>query len=95
MQIVNNLINITFGFALFFNSLLFIPQIICLYKNKHAGDTSIITFAGFNIMNLFGILHGVVMNDIILVIGYGLSFIANTIVTILIIKYKYFNYKKL
>lgn len=87
------LINMIFGFALFFNSLLFIPQILRLYKNKHASDTSILTFVGFNLMNLFGVLHGMVMSDRILVFGYSLSFVTNTIVTVLIIKYQYFSEK--
>lgn len=92
MQIINNSINIIFGMALFANGLLFIPQIIRLYKNKHAGDTSLITFAGFNILNLFAVLHGIVINDKILIIGYGLSVITNTLVTGMIIKYKYFGH---
>lgn len=95
METISNLVSIIFGLGLFLNSLLFIPQIICLYKNKHANDTSIVTFAGFNLMNLFGILHGLVMHDMILVVGYGVSFITNTIVTMLIIKYKYFSPKPL
>jgi MtN3 and saliva related transmembrane protein len=90
MQIINSLINIIFALALFANGLLFIPQIMRLYKNKHAGDISLITFAGFNILNLFAVLHGIVVNDKILIIGYGLSVITNTVVTALIIKYKYF-----
>ncbi len=100
MQIVNNLIDIIFGIALFINGLLFIPQIIRLYKTKCTNDISIVTFAGFNIMNLFAVLHGMVINDKmtkildleILIIGYGLSVITNTVVTILIIKYKYFSH---
>ncbi|MCC2625725.1 MAG: rane protein of unknown function [Burkholderiales bacterium] len=90
MQIITSLINIVFALALFANGLLFIPQIMRLYKSKHAGDTSLITFAGFNILNLFAVLHGIAVNDKILVIGYGLSVVTNTIVTFLIIRYKYF-----
>jgi|SRR6185437_3307751 len=92
MQLINSLINIIFALALFANGLLFIPQILRLYKNKHAGEISLITFAGFNILNLFAVLHGMVVNDKILIIGYGLSVITNTIVTIMIIKYKYFRH---
>ena len=90
MQIMTSFINIVFALALFANGLLFIPQIMRLYKNKHAGELSLITFAGFNILNLFAVLHGIVVNDKILIIGYGLSVVTNTIVTIMIIKYKYF-----
>jgi MtN3 and saliva related transmembrane protein len=94
MQEINELINIIFGIALFANGLLFIPQIIRLYKTKHAGDTSLVTFAGFNILNLFAVLHGIVVSDKILIIGYGLSVVTNTLVTIMIIKYKYFSHIK-
>ncbi|HLX55106.1 MAG TPA: PQ-loop domain-containing transporter [Aquella sp.] len=90
MQIISTVINVIFGVALFVNGLLFIPQITRLFKTKHANNISLVTFAGFNVMNLFAVLHGIVVNDKILVIGYGLSVITNTIVTILIVKYKYF-----
>jgi MtN3 and saliva related transmembrane protein len=87
--LVKYVVNVIFEVGLFINALLFIPQIIALWQKKHADDVSLITFAGFNIINLFMILHGLIINDTWLVIGISFSTITNTIVTALIIWYRY------
>lgn len=83
-------VDVIFSVFLFINALLFIPQIINLLRKKHANDISLATFAGFNIVNVFAVLHGVTTNDLWLIIGYSFSVITNTIVTVLIIRYKFF-----
>lgn len=87
--LIKYFVNAVFGIGLFINALLFIPQIIALWKKKHADDVSLITFAGFNIINLFTLLHGLIENDKWLVIGISSSVLTNTTVTILIIWYRY------
>ena len=57
-------------------------------KEKHANDVSLITFAGFTAINFFTVLHGLIVKDIWLTIGYSLSVITSAIVTILIIWYR-------
>ncbi len=89
MQVINEFINVVFSIALFINALLFIPQIIALWRNKHADDVSLITFAGFNLINIFTMLHGFTMHDSLLIIGYSFSVFTNTVVTVLIIWYRY------
>lgn len=84
------LIELGFSLSLIVNAALFIPQIISLLKNKSAESVSLITFGGFNIIQLFTLLHGIMAKDYILVLGYGLSIITCGAVTYLIVYYKYF-----
>lgn len=84
-NLLTNCIEIIFEAGLFINALLFIPQIIKLLNNRHANDVSLLTFAGFNVINVFILLHGIIMHDLWLTIGYLLTVIANTTVTVLII----------
>lgn len=81
-------IEIMFGLGVFFNALLFIPQAIQLFRTKDAAGLSLFTFVGFNIMQLFTVLHGYLNKDYVLMWGFLLSFILCGIVTIMIIFYK-------
>jgi MtN3 and saliva related transmembrane protein len=86
--VLHYFIETAFGVGLIVNALLFVPQIIRLYQVQHAQDISLLTFAGFNFINLFTLLHGVLVKDTLLVFGYSLTLIANTTVTLLIIWYR-------
>lgn len=81
-------IELMFGLGLFFNALLFIPQAIKLFKTKNSNDVSLITFGGFNITQVFTILHGYLNKDYVLMWGFLLSFVFCSVVTFLIILYK-------
>lgn len=85
---LETVIEIIFGLGLFINAGLFIPQIIRLYKTKDAKGLSLITFAGFNLIQFFTLLHGYLHKDYLLVFGYLLSLMACGMVTILIIFYR-------
>jgi MtN3 and saliva related transmembrane protein len=85
---LNGFIEVIFSLGLFINALLFIPQIIKLYKTKDAIGFSLITFAGFNIIQLFTALHGFLHNDILLMLGNFISLCTCGIVTGMIIFYK-------
>jgi len=87
---LDNTIEFFFAVGLFVNACLFIPQAYRIIKSKHARDVSLVTFAGFNLINLFTFLHGIIKHDIVLASGVGLSLIFNTLVTLLIIWYRYF-----
>ncbi len=78
-----------FSLSLLANTLLFIPQILAIYKNKTANDVSLITFLGFNIIQLFIFFHGLIIGDYLLAFGYFLSIISCGTVTMLIIYYNY------
>lgn len=81
-------IEFVFSIGLFINAILYIPQIIRLYKTKHANDVSLLTFAGFNIISIFIFLHAFIRNDTLLMLGYAFTLITNTTVTVLIIWYR-------
>ena len=81
---------IEFGFtmSLLANALLFIPQIITLIKKKSSEGVSLVTFGGFNVIQIFTILHGFMAHDYVLAGGYFLSIITCGTVTALIIYYR-------
>ncbi|MFA6037888.1 MAG: PQ-loop domain-containing transporter [Legionellales bacterium] len=77
-----------FSLGLFLNAALFVPQIIRLYHKKDSKELSLLTFAGFNFIQFFTILHAHIQQDYILMIGFIMSFIACGIVTGMIIYYR-------
>jgi MtN3 and saliva related transmembrane protein len=81
-------IEIMFGLGVFFNAILFIPQAIKLFYNKNSKDVSLFTFAGFNVMQIFTVLHGYLNKDYVLMWGFLLSFILCGIVTVMIVIYR-------
>lgn len=85
---LEHFIEVFFSIGMFVNAVLFIPQAIRLYQKKNSEDVSLITFAGFNAINFFTVLHGVLRHDLLLMIGYTLSFSTNSAVTILTIWYR-------
>ena len=82
---------IQFGFTicLLANALLFIPQIITIIKNKSSEGVSLITFGGFNVIQLFTMFHGLVTHDYLLAGGYFISIMTCGTVTVLIVYYRY------
>ena len=91
MNLATTLIQFGFSISLLVNSLLFIPQILTILQHKSAENVSLLTFMGFNIIQLFILLHGVVNHDYLLVLGYLLSLLSCGTVTTLIIYYRYIN----
>ncbi len=85
---IKDLIEIIFSLGLFFNAALFVPQAIKLWKTKKAEGLSLTTFAGFNVIQLFIILHAYILHDALLMFGYTLSLITCGFVTVFIIKYR-------
>lgn len=86
---IYNLIEICFSLGLFINALLFLPQIVAILRKKSAQGVSLLTFAGFNFIQLMTILHAYIVKDYLLFIGFLLSFITCGFVTFLIIFYRY------
>lgn len=81
------IIEIGFSLGLFANVMLFVPQILKLYKLKKPQGLSIITFGGFNLIQAFTMMHGYLANDYILFFGSLLSLITCGTVTMLIFWY--------
>jgi MtN3 and saliva related transmembrane protein len=90
IEIIKNIVEICFSAGLFVNALLFVPQIIKLWRTKESKDLSLLTFGGFNLIQIFAILHGCFNQDYILTIGFLLSFITCGTITTQIIFYKFF-----
>ena len=89
MTITNYIIQYGFSLSLLANAALFIPQIMTLLKKKSADGVSLITFLGFNIIQLFTVLHGIIEKDYLLAAGYFLSVLTCGGVSFLIFYYTY------
>lgn len=87
IEVFSVFIESIFGLCLLFNAVVFIPQAVKVYRTKNVGGLSLITFIGFNIVQFFTILHGVINHDLILVYGNVLALITCGVVTFFIIKY--------
>jgi MtN3 and saliva related transmembrane protein len=81
-------VEIMFGLGLFFNAALFIPQAVKMFRTKSSEGVSLLTFAGFNVMQFFTLLHGYLNKDYLLLFGFFLSFIFCGVVTFLIMLYR-------
>lgn len=92
MAIFEHIIEIIFGFGLFLNAMLFLPQLFQLYKTKDTKGVSLLTFAGFNFIQIVTILHGYLFKDYVLMVGFIISLITGGAVTILIIVYRKKNF---
>lgn len=84
-----HIIDVIAGLALFGNAALFVPQIIQLYRQKHARDASLLTFGGFCVLQIFVGLHGLFHHDFILLSGMIASFVTCGTVTLQIIYYRH------
>ena len=78
-----------FGLSMFVNAILFVPQILRLFKTKNPVGLSLTTFIGFNAIQIFSILHGYIHNDYIFMSGMLLSLLLCGCISLLIILYKF------
>jgi MtN3 and saliva related transmembrane protein len=78
-----------FGLGMFINAILFVPQIVRLFKTKNPVGVSLTTFIGFNIIQIFSFLHGYIHNDYIFMFGMLLSLLLCGCISFLIILYKF------
>ena len=85
---MKEIIGIIFGLGLVINGGLFVVQAVKIVKSRSAKGVSTFTFAGFNVLQITGILHGIFQKDIYLLSGMVASFLACGAVTILSIVYR-------
>ncbi len=90
-----DIIEMMFGLGMFINAFLFLPQAFRIYKEKSAVGVSLSTFAGFLIIQLFIILHGIIHQDYPLILGFSLSMLTCGLVVAFTLFYKSKNNKKL
>jgi len=85
---MRQLIAIVFGIGLFGNALLFVPQAIAVWRKKSDEGVSLVTFGGFSVLQVVGVIHGFYEHDNSLVLGLGASFLTCGTVTALTIFYR-------
>lgn len=79
---LKEIVAIAFGIGLMVNASLFIPQALKILRSKSAKDVSLLTFGGFNLLQLIGIAHGWLQGDMSLLLGMVASFLACGAVTV-------------
>jgi len=77
-----------FGLGLGCNALLFVPQVLAVWRKKTDEGISLITFGGFSILQAIGIVHGVNHQDWSLILGMAASLLTCGSVTGLTVYYR-------
>lgn len=85
---MKQIVAVIFGLGLVCNALLFVPQVVALWRSKSSKGVSLITFGGFNILQIIAIIHGIYQHDISLVLGMAASLITSGAVTVLTLVYR-------
>ncbi len=77
-----------FGLGLGCNALLFVPQIVAVWRKKTDEGISLLTFGGFSVLQFIGIIHGSYQHDVSLTLGMVASLLTCGTVTSLTIFYR-------
>lgn len=79
---------VVFGLGLVGNALLFVPQILAVWRKKSDEGISLITFGGFSVLQMIGIVHGLYQHDLSLTLGMAASLLTCGSVTALTLLYR-------
>jgi MtN3 and saliva related transmembrane protein len=79
---------VVFGLGLLCNALLFVPQVIAVWRKKSDEGISLITFGGFSVLQAIGIVHGIYQGDPSLILGMAASLLSCGTVTLLTVFYR-------
>lgn len=85
---MKEIVALIFGFAMIINACLFIPQSLHLWRTKSSRGISVASFAGFNALQLVGVIHGYFQRDYALLAGMLASLITCGSVTLLAAVYR-------
>ena len=85
---MRDIVTFLFGLGLLGNAALFVPQAIAVWRKKSDEGISLITFGGFSVLQIVGIVHGVYEHDWSLIIGMSASLLTCGTVTGLTIVYR-------
>jgi len=85
---MKEIVAFAFGLGLLGNALLFVPQAIAVWRKKTDEGVSLVTFGGFCILQVLGVIHGVYQRDNSLIVGLGASFLTCGTVTFLTVVYR-------
>lgn len=80
---MKQMVAVIFGLGLGCNALLFVPQIIAVWRKKTDQGISLVTFGGFSILQAIGIVHGLYQHDMSLILGMAASLLTCGTVTFL------------
>src|ERR1035437_1290548 len=85
---MKEIVAVVFGFALMGNAALFVPQALAVWRKKSGEGVSLVTFAGFNLLQAIAIVHGFYQHDLSLILGMVASLITCGAVTFLTLFYR-------
>ena len=88
MNSMKEIVAVLFGLGLGGNALLFVPQVLAVWRKKSDEGISLITFGGFSVLQVIGIVHGVYQRDLSLILGMAASLLTCGSVTGLTIFYR-------
>jgi len=79
---------VIFGLGLLGNAVLFVPQMLAVWRKKSDEGISLITFGGFSVLQVIGIVHGLFQRDLSLTLGMAASLLTCGSVTFLTLLYR-------
>ncbi len=85
---MKEIVAVIFGLGLIGNALLFVPQVLAVWRKKSDEGISLITFGGFSVLQAIGIVHGVYQHDLSLILGMSASLLSCGSVTALTLYYR-------
>jgi MtN3 and saliva related transmembrane protein len=85
---MKELVAVIFALGLGCNALLFVPQVLALWRKKSDEGISLVTFGGFSVLQMVGIVHGLFQHDLSLILGMAASLMTCGSVTALTILYR-------
>jgi MtN3 and saliva related transmembrane protein len=85
---MKEIVAVVFGLGLLCNALLFVPQAVAVWRKKTDEGVSLITFGGFSVLQIIGIVHGVYQHDWSLILGMSASLLSCGTVTLLTAFYR-------
>jgi MtN3 and saliva related transmembrane protein len=85
---MKEIVAVIFGLGLGGNALLFVPQLVAVWRKKSDEGISLTTFGGFSVLQIVGIVHGLYQHDPSLTLGMIASFMTCGSLTALTIFYR-------
>ncbi len=85
---MKNFVALLFGLGLGGNALLFVPQIVSVWRKKSDVGVSLLTFGGFSVLQIIGIVHGLYQRDLSLTLGMAASLLTCGTLTLLTIAFR-------
>lgn len=85
---IKGIVAVIFGLGLMANAALFVPQIIRILRDKSSEGVSFLTFGGFSVLQITGVLHGYFQGDKYLMSGMIASLLTCGTVAILTLIYR-------